>query len=148
MRKYLQPLGWMLGLFTAQFSAAQDLMITEVAPMPEAVTNNAVVEGTVGGVPYVYSFGGIGAGKTDADIHQRCYRYNTQTDTWESLPDLPDTLGKIAASANRIGDIIYIIGGYHVLPDSSELSSDRVHRFDINTNTILSDGAPVLIPID
>ena len=37
---------------------------TEMAPMPERVTNNAVVEGYQNGIPYVYSFGGLDSYKT------------------------------------------------------------------------------------
>ena len=81
--------------------------ITEMSPMPERVTNNAVVEGFVSGVPYVYSFAGLDSTKNYNGIHLRSFRYNTQTDVWESIAPLPDTLGKIATSANRIDDIIY-----------------------------------------
>ena len=122
--------------------------ITEMSPMPERVTNNAVVEGFVNGVPYVYSFAGLDSTKTYSGINLRSFRYNTQTDEWESIAPLPDTLGKIAASASRIGDIIYIIGGYHVLANGSEISSDKVHRYNTQTNEYLTDGAPIPTPID
>ncbi len=116
--------------------------------MPERVTNNSVVEGFVNGVPYVYSFAGLDSTKTYNGIHLRSFRYNTQTDIWESIPSLPDTLGKIATSASRIGDIIYIIGGYHVFSNGNEISSNKVHRFDTQSNTFLTDGAPIPVPID
>jgi N-acetylneuraminic acid mutarotase len=122
--------------------------ITEVSPMPERVTNNAVIEGIVDDVPYVYSFAGLDSTKEYSGIHLRSFRYNTQTDVWETIPPLPDTLGKIAASASRIGDIIYIIGGYHVFSNGSEISSNRVHRYDTQSNTYLADGAPIPVPID
>ena len=121
---------------------------TEMAPIPERVTNNAVVEGYQNGVPYVYSFAGLDSTKHYNGIHLRSFRYNVQTDIWETIPPLPDTLGKIAASASRIGDIIYIIGGYHVFQNGSEVSSDKVHRFNTQTNSYLSDGAPIPVPID
>ena len=116
--------------------------------MPEAVSNNAVAEGFIGGMPYVYSFGGIDSSKTHSGIHLRSFRYNSATDEWESIPSLPDTLGKIAAAASRVGNIIYIIGGYHVFEDDSEVSSNRVHRYDILNNQYLPDGAPIPTPID
>ncbi len=127
---------------------AQHWSITELHPMPESVSNNAVCEGFVNGVPYVYSFAGIDSTKIYSGIHNRSYRYNTQTDTWESIGELPDTLGKIAASASRVGDIIYIIGGYHVFENDSEISSNRVHRYHIPSNTFLEDATPIPIPID
>jgi len=56
--------------------------------------------------------------------------------------------GKIACSASRVDDIIYIIGGYHVAANGSEISSVKVHRYDIINNTFLSDGADIPVPID
>ncbi|MEO1411025.1 MAG: hypothetical protein AAFW73_14155 [Bacteroidota bacterium] len=141
---YLLPLCWFLALPLTQ---AQYWRVIEQSPMPEAVANNAVVAAEHDGVSYVYSFAGIDTSKAEAGIHLRSYRYNTQTDTWESLPPLPDTLGKIAAAASVVGDVIYIMGGYHVLPDG-EISSDKVHRFSISANDYLSDGAPIPVPID
>ncbi len=116
--------------------------------MPEPVTNNALTEGFIDGVPFVYSFGGLDATKRPSGIHQRAYRYNVTTDIWEMIPSLPDTLGKIGMAANSIDSIIYIIGGYHVLDDGQEFSSNKVHRFDIKSNSFLSDGNPLPIPVD
>lgn len=136
-----------LGLvFVAQ--AQPSLQITELAPMPAPVANNAVVAATVLGQQYVYSFGGIGPALNYAAITQRAFRYTVATDTWDTLPPLPDTLGKIAAAASFVNGKIYIIGGYHVLPNGDEISSNKVHIFDPQTNTYLPDGAPVPVPID
>lgn len=125
-----------------------DVQVTEMAPMPEAVSNNAVCEGFANGTPYVYSFCGIDTSKIWSGIHLKSFRYNTQADTWETLPDVPDTLGKVAASANRVGDVVYVIGGYHVLQNGNEISSKSVHRFDTQNNTWLTDGEPIPIAID
>lgn len=134
-------------LVTLQLSA-QSWQITPKALVPERVTNNAVVEGFVNGVPHVYTFGGIDSTKLYSGIHLRSYRYNTQTDVWDTLPPLPDTLGKIAAGASRVGDKLYIIGGYHVFANGGEASSDKVHVFDPASNSYLADGAPIPVPID
>jgi len=127
---------------------AQGWQVSIETTMPEPVSNNAVCEGILNGTPYVYSFTGIGAGKTHADIHLKSWRYNTLSKAWETLPNVPDTLGKIAAGASRVGDTIYIIGGYHVLADEREISSNKVHRFDIQQNKFISDGTPCPIGID
>ena len=116
--------------------------------MPESVSNNAVCEGFVNGVPYVYSFGGIDSSLSQGGIHLKSWRYNTQSKVWEVLPDLPDSAGKIAAAASRIGDIIYIIGGYSVALNGNETSSAKVHRFDTQSNTFISDATPITIAID
>ncbi len=122
--------------------------IVEVGILPEAVSNNAVCEGFIDGDPYLFSFAGIDSTKIHSGIHLRSFRFNIESLKSEHIPDLPDTLGKIAAGASRIGNIIYIIGGYHVFADGSELSSKKIHRYDIINNTFLSDGADIPVPID
>lgn len=117
-------------------------------PIPEPVTNNAVAEGRVGDTLFLYSFGGLDSTKLFSGIHRRCWRYNTISHRWEAIPSLPDTLGKIASAASRVGDTIYIVGGYYVFANGSEVSSDRVHRFDVRRNRFVADGTPVPKPID
>ena len=116
--------------------------------MPEPVANNAVVEGFSGDSLCVYSFAGIGSGLEPADIHLKAWRYNSVSEEWMTLPDVPDEQGKIAAGASLVNGIIYVIGGYYVESNFSEESSDDVHRFDPQTNTWLSDGANIPVPID
>ena len=129
-------------------SYAQHWTVKEVGHLPKAVSNNAVVEGFIDDTPYVFSFGGLDASKKYDGIHLNSYRYNTVTKEVIQIPDLPDTLGKVAAAASRIGNIIYIMGGYHVFPGGKELSSNKVHRYDIENNRFLPDGAPIPVPID
>lgn len=66
----------------------------------------------------------------------------------ETLVDLPDTLGKVAAGASRINDTIYIVGGYHVFSNGNEVSSNKVHRFNVNTNSFMTDATNIPIAID
>lgn len=135
-------------LLSCSTSLAQTWEISETALMPEAVTNNAVCEGFNASGRFVYSFAGIDSSLDHDGIHLRSFRYNVDTDVWDSIPSLPDNQGKIAASASRVRDVIYIIGGYHVAPNGNETSSAKVHRFNINTNQYLSDGADIPVPID
>lgn len=135
-------------LFGSSRAMAQGWVITPQRAAPEAVSNNAVCEGFIADTAYVYTFGGIDSTKRYNGIHLRSYRYNTLNDTWQQIPPLPDTRGKIACAASRIGTRIYIVGGYYVSADGSEESSNKVHRYDIATNTFLPDGAPLPIPID
>lgn len=122
--------------------------ITQVGVLPEAVSNNAVVEGFIDDTPYIFSFGGIDETKSSEGIHRRSYRYNILTDQVEQLGNLPDTIGKIASGASRIGNIIYIAGGYYVFNDNSELTSGKMHRYDIANNVYLEDAADIPIPTD
>lgn len=130
-----------------QQSYAQVWSPTAKADMPAAISNNAVVAAEANGIDYVYSFGGIGSGKTHEDIVTDSYRYNTSTDTWESIADLPDD-PKIASGASVVKNKIYIIGGYYVASDGTEVSSEKIHCFDPETNSYLQDGAPIPVPID
>jgi len=114
--------------------------------MPEPVANNAVCADPIGGK--IYSFSGIDSTLSHSGIHLKSWRYDIQSSTWESLPDLPDTLGKVAAAASYINDIIYIVGGYHVFPNGSEVSSKRVHRFDCVGDTFMTDAADLPLAID
>lgn len=130
-------------------SCAQEVSWEELAPMPEAVSNNAVTEATVDGAPFVFSFAGIDTTKDWAGIHLRSYRLDVQNNLWEPIGLLPDPNGgKIAAGASTVKNKIYIIGGYHVASNYSEISSDKVHIYDPETDAYLPDGAPVPTPID
>lgn len=142
---------WCLSIFFfipyiifCQIWKVEDLQV----PMPEPVSNNAVIEGFQNEKAFVYSFGGIDESKSHDGIHLKSFRLDVENQTWESIDPLPDDMGKIAAGASVIGDTIYIIGGYHVFPNGSELSSNKVHRFSISQNIFLSDGADIPIPID
>ncbi|PKP46249.1 MAG: hypothetical protein CVT95_07260 [Bacteroidetes bacterium HGW-Bacteroidetes-12] len=125
-----------------------DWIITEKQPMPMPVSNNAVTGVEINGNNYVYSFGGIDSTKIWSGITKKAFRYDVTNDLWNPLPDLPDTLGKIASGASTIDSIIYIIGGYYVFANNNEISSNRVHRFNTLTNTYLSDGTPIPVAID
>ncbi|MEM6697260.1 MAG: kelch repeat-containing protein, partial [Bacteroidota bacterium] len=127
---------------------SQNWTIETMADLPEAVSNNAVCEGFIEDTAFVYSFGGIDASKSPAGIHGRAFRYNTLTDEWKRIADLPDGRGKIASGASRVGEVIYIIGGYYVANNQTEESSDRVHRYDVLNDEYLSDGAALPVPID
>lgn len=131
------------------FSKAQTIQWEELSTLPEPVSNNALATATVSGVPYVYSFSGIDSTKSCDGDHLRSFRYNTQTDVWETIADLPDALGgKIAAGASTVKNKIYIIGGYHLAANCSETSSQKVHIYDPATNSYEEDGAPLLKAID
>ena len=124
------------------------LSIEEIGFLPEPISNNAVVEGYLNGVPYLFTFGGIDQTKSPSGIHLRSYRVNLETGDAEAIPDLPDNMGKIAAGASRIGNIIYIAGGYYVFDNFSELSSDKMHRYDIENNVYLEDAPPIPFATD
>lgn len=122
--------------------------VTEIGEIPKRTSNNVVCEGFINGSPYLYSFGGIDSTKIYSGIHQESFRYDLTNGQNMALPHIPDTLGKIAMGISRIKNTIYLTGGYHVYADGSEKSSDKVHRFDITSNTFLEDGAPIPVATD
>ncbi len=140
--------GLILIVISCQKDKSIQLKVKIVATAHEAVTNNAVCIATINGQNYLYSFGGLDSTKLFLGIHNRSYRYNINSKKWLRLPDLPDSLPRIAMAASRIKDTIYIIGGYHVFNNGDEISSNKVHRFNIKTNTFLPDAAPLPMPID
>ncbi len=115
--------------------------------MPMAISNNAVCAAKIADTNFVYSFGGMDTSKKYTGITQRSFRYNTASKKWKEIAPLPDVLGKIASAASNIRNKIYIVGGYHVLPDAKEISSARVHIYDPVSNAYI-EGAPVSGGID
>ena len=148
MKHYL-PFFFFGLLFLANSVLSQPLFTwTELTPMPEPVSNNAVAAAHSGDSICIYSFAGIDATKSPGGIHNKGFKYNLVTEEWIVLPDLPAGLTRIATGASTINNKIYIIGGYHVFPNFNEKSLDFVHVFDPETNTFLPDAAPVPTPID
>lgn len=133
----------------AHVGYSQDVSWEFLPSLPEPVSNNAVTTALVNDTLFVYSFAGIDTSKDWFGLHLRSFRYNTHTQVWDTIPDLPDSAGgKIAASANTVKNKIYIIGGYHVASNYHETSSSKVHIFDPLLNTYLPDGADIPVPID
>lgn len=153
----MEPFMWKVNRFSGVFIVfcllqtavfGQNFSWSELKNMPEAVSNNAVTAAVVEGAPYVYSFGGIDSTKLYSGIHLRSYRLNVPGNMWESIQPLPDTLGKIAMAAGTVKNKIYITGGYYVLSNGTELSSNKVHVFDPAANSYLPDAAPLPVPVD
>jgi len=136
-----------LFLFFISILNAQ-IIVTKVAELPVKVSNNAVCKDFIDDKPYIFSFAGIDSTKLYSGIHLKSFRYNINTEKVVQLPDLPDSRGKIACAANRIGNIIYISVGYHVYKDGHEVSSNKMHRYDIKNNAFLKDAANIPIPTD
>ncbi|HFB99176.1 MAG TPA: T9SS C-terminal target domain-containing protein [Phaeodactylibacter sp.] len=120
----------------------------ELPNMPVRVSNNAVVGGMVNGVPHVFSFAGIDETKTYSGIHKRAFRYNIDTQIWDEIAELPSGNGRVAAAASLVKNKIYIIGGYEVLANGSEISVDKVHIYNPDTNSYEPDGTPIPLAID
>lgn len=129
-------------------NAQSNWVWTELDTMPIRTSNNAVCEVLLDGHEYVYSFGGIDTSKLASGIHQRSFKYDVSSNTWNEISQLPDTLGKIASAASYVKGKIYIIGGYHVLESGTEITSNKVHVFNPSTDLFESDGENLPKAID
>jgi len=135
-------LGLGLSLAAAGCSAPQ-AELPDAATLPEPAANNAVA--LHGGE--IYSFAGLGAGKTWRDVHAKAYKCTVATSNCEALPPLPDGKGRLAATAQTVGDMIYIFGGYTVAEDHTEVSTPEVFAFDPKTQSY-SRRTDIPLPVD
>ena len=136
----------LLFLFTSITIFSQ--VFIELPSMPTPVANNAVTEAMVNGVPHVYSFAGIDETKIYSGIHKKAFRYNTQSQVWDEIAELPSGNGRIAAGASVVKNKVYIIGGYEVFSNGSEVSVDKTHIYNPETNSYEADGTPIPLAID
>ncbi len=136
-----------LCLFLSPWSGATAQDNGVMAHMPEPLTNNAVASLVIAGQPYLYSFSGLGPGKTFADISSAAYDYNLATKSWRRLPDVPGGKNRLASIAVGLGSRIYIFGGYTVSSDGGEISTPEVYTYD-PANNEYEFLAPIPVAVD
>lgn len=130
-------------------SGAQSQIEYELlTPLPEPVSNNAVASVQIDGKWYIYSFSGIDTTKIYTGIHAKVFRYDVDMGTWSQLNNLPGNQPRIAAGASTIQGKIYVLGGYEVFQNGSEISVNSLHVFDPVTNTFEADAIPIPTAID
>ncbi|TKB02403.1 galactose oxidase [Alteromonas portus] len=127
---------------------------SDLPPLPEPVANNAVATVTIDKKLYVFSFMGLGNGKTHNDVHNRAWQLvvnnNDKPSQWQALPPVPSSLalkGRLASVAVGVNDSVYIFGGYTVDKDHNEISTPDVYKYAPVTGkyTLL---APMPVPVD
>jgi len=113
--------------------------------LPFAVSNNAVTAHAPSNT--VYSFSGLKAGKTHHDVTADAFACDLMDKTCETIKPLPDGVGRLGATAQTVGDTIYIIGGYSVAEDGTEVSTPEVFAYDIKAGTYTRK-ADMPVPVD
>ena len=102
----------------------------EVGKLSAPSSNNAVaLLASPGDGHQLLSLLGLGEEKTWQSIHYRAEGLsldNSRQST--SLPSLPLTQGRLAASAVSLGESVYLFGGYTVAEDHSEISTPEVFK--------------------
>lgn len=114
-------------------ACAQSAVETREA-LPAPVANNAVAFGRdAKGRGTIYSFLGLGAGKTWKDITTKAYACVEATLDCRAIGDVPVGEGRLASVAASVAGKIYVFGGYTVAEDGTEKSTPEVFRFDPST---------------
>ncbi len=118
-----------------------------IPPLPIAVSNNAVASLRIGNATRLYSFMGLGEGKTHDDIVRAAFEYDSTRGAWQRLPDVPVSEGRLASVAAAANGAVYLFGGYSVAADGHEISTPDVLRFDPVARTY-RPVAPMPTPVD
>lgn len=116
-------------------------------PMPVAHSNNAVASLSIDSRPRFFSFMGLKAGKTHADISRQAFEYDVEGMRWRALPEVPVGQGRLASTAVGVGGLVYLFGGYTVAADGTEVSTPEILAFDPRSATY-STRAPMPVPVD
>jgi N-acetylneuraminic acid mutarotase len=115
--------------------------------LPAPVSNNAVALARGPDGPALYSFLGLGAGKTWRDIRRQAAACSLRTERCVALADVPVAQGRLAATAATVGGEVYLFGGYSVAADGTETSNPETLIFDPLTGRWRL-GAPIPVPVD
>ena len=131
-----------LSLVVAAFIIASAATVSATAApivlpaLPEPVSNNAVASVTIDDTQYVFSFMGLGKGKTHKDVHNRAWQLPIDSKDkplqWQALPPVPSSLalkGRLASVAVGVNDSVYIFGGYTVDEKHNEISTPDVYKY-------------------
>ena len=118
-----------LAVSLAALDVVAELIQTETLPaLQQPVSNSAVTLVTTEQGVYLYSFLGLGSGKTWQDISSGAAVLNPGEKTWTELKPVPGTAGRLAASAVSAAGAAWLFGGYTVAADGSEKSIAGVYR--------------------
>jgi len=90
---------------------------------------------------------GIGPARDFGAITKRAYVLDVEQGRWSPLPDVPGSVGRIAATAQVMGERAYLFGGYSVARDGKETTSPAVDILDIRAAGY-SRGADIPVPVD
>ena len=103
--------------------------------LPWPVSNNAVAFAQGPDGPTLYSFLGLGPGKSFRDIVRTAAACSLRTGQCTALPDVPLPQGRLAATAATVGGKIHLLGGYSVDENAEETSNPEVLAFNPMTGT-------------
>lgn len=133
--------------FLGAILAGQHSLQAQTIILPEGVTNNASAAVVVNGKTIVYSFYGLDSSKKWSGVHKKVFKIDIDGSKAKYTGEIPDSAGRIAASASSICNKIYVAGGYSVYADAKEKSSPNLFIYNPKTESF-AKGADLLFPID
>ena len=133
----------------AEADGDADVLIRQVvlAPLPAAVSNNAVASVKAGRREYVVSFNGLAEGKTHADTLASTWVYDSRSKNWSEAGPVPGGAGRLASVAASANGRVYVFGGYTVDEDGTENSTPWTHVFDPRKREF-EERTPIPVPVD
>ena len=120
---------------------------TQHYSLPEPVTNNAVAALLKDARPMLYSFYGLDSTKRWSGVHKRVYRLDIKAGISHQIGNVPDEHGRLASAASAIKNRAYVAGGYAILGNGKEKSSNHLFIFNPETEQFTT-GAKLPVPID
>lgn len=117
------------------------------APLPSALSNNAVTSLKVGKHLLLFTLMGIGPGKTWKDVSNNAYQLDLGAGKWSELRQIPGTAGRLAATAIGVRGHIFLFGGYVVAGDGSEGTVPDVDVYEPVDHRWYR-GADIPVPVD
>lgn len=120
----------------------------KIAPMPMAVSNNAVATSHAGEAGQrIFSFMGIGPKKTWDAVTASAYELDLKAGKWTEKRPVPGVAGRLAASAVALNAQVFIFGGYVLDGDGHETTLS-----DLNVYVPFEDryyrGKDIPVPVD
>lgn len=121
--------------------------VTDGPDLPRAVGNNAVAAATLHGRPWLFTFLGLEPGKDPRAITTQAFALDVERGHWETLPAVPGRVGRLAATAQAVGDRVYVFGGYEVAADGRETTSPATDIYVASERRYMR-GADQPVPLD
>jgi N-acetylneuraminic acid mutarotase len=114
-------------------------------PLPVPVTNNAVAAVRINGQLLVYSFMGLGPGKTWNAVSNAAYALNVKYDKWTEIRPAPGS-GRLGTVAVGAAEQVFLFGGYVVDPSGLEQIVPDLSIYD-PTGLRWHNGPDMAVPV-
>ncbi|HZQ22738.1 MAG TPA: hypothetical protein VFA89_08050 [Terriglobales bacterium] len=104
------PLLMLLILSSLLVNAAEPVL----QPLPKPLAANAVASLKLSKQGWIFSFMGLGAGKTWKDITKDAWQMSLDTGKWEEIRPVPGPAGRLDAAAIGVREQVFLFSGYVV----------------------------------